>query len=122
MHRLITLDHLTIVDAASDFYGEENVPRKAITMGVGSIMKSNINVEGESVILIHEGELYSLSDVGLKCMSILGGIWTPLSYLRFIPKSFRDSVYNLIARNRYRWFGKSDVCMVPDSKIQSLFL
>ena len=89
---------------------------------LGSIMKSNINVEGESVILIHEGELYSLSDVGLKCMSILGGIWTPLSYLRFIPKSFRDSVYNLIARNRYRWFGKSDVCMVPDSKIQSLFL
>jgi glucosamine-6-phosphate deaminase len=38
--RLITLDHLTRMDAASDFFGEENVPRKAITMGVGSIMKA----------------------------------------------------------------------------------
>jgi len=38
--RLITLDSITRIDAASDFFGEENVPRKAITMGVGSIMKS----------------------------------------------------------------------------------
>jgi glucosamine-6-phosphate deaminase len=38
--RLITLDHLTRIDAASDFFGEENVPRKAITMGVGTIMKA----------------------------------------------------------------------------------
>ena len=38
--RLISLDHMTIIDAASDFFGEENVPRKAITMGVGSIMEA----------------------------------------------------------------------------------
>ena len=38
--RLVTLDHITILDASSDFYGEENVPRKAITMGVGTIMKA----------------------------------------------------------------------------------
>src|SRR5258708_27748319 len=38
--RLITLDQVTRIDAASDFFGEENVPRKAVTMGVGSIMKA----------------------------------------------------------------------------------
>ena len=38
--RIITLDHLTKVDAASDFFGEENVPRRAVTMGVGTIMKA----------------------------------------------------------------------------------
>jgi glucosamine-6-phosphate deaminase len=38
--RLITLDHITRIDAASDFFGEENVPRKAITMGVGTILKA----------------------------------------------------------------------------------
>ena len=48
--RLITLDHLTIIDAASDFYGEENVPRKAITMGVGSIL------DAKRVILMAWGE------------------------------------------------------------------
>jgi glucosamine-6-phosphate deaminase len=38
--RLVTLDHLTITDAASDFFGEEHVPRKAVTMGVGTIMQA----------------------------------------------------------------------------------
>lgn len=48
--RLISLDYLTILDAASDFFGEENVPRKAITMGVGTIM------EAKQVILMAWGE------------------------------------------------------------------
>ncbi len=52
--RLITLDHITISDAASDFFGEEHVPRKAITMGVGSIM------EAKKVILMAWGEGKSL--------------------------------------------------------------
>ncbi len=48
--RLVTLDHITIVDAASDFFGEENVPRKAITMGVGTIL------EARRIILMAWGE------------------------------------------------------------------
>lgn len=48
--RLITLDHLTITDAASDFYNEESVPRRAITMGVGSILKA------KRVVLLAWGE------------------------------------------------------------------
>ena len=48
--RLITLDHLTVVDAASDFFGEENVPQKAITMGVGTILASR------QIILMAWGE------------------------------------------------------------------
>ncbi|HMP15136.1 MAG TPA: glucosamine-6-phosphate deaminase, partial [Saprospiraceae bacterium] len=48
--RLITLDHITITDAASDFFGEENVPRKAITMGVGTILAA------ERIILMAWGE------------------------------------------------------------------
>jgi glucosamine-6-phosphate deaminase len=48
--RLITLDHITITDAASDFFGEENVPRKAITMGVGTILKA------KKVIMMAWGE------------------------------------------------------------------
>jgi len=50
MTRLITLDHITVADAAGDFYGEENVPSRAITMGIGSIMKS------KRVILLAWGE------------------------------------------------------------------
>lgn len=62
--RLITLDHLTITDAASDFYNEESVPRRAITMGVGSILKAKRVIllawgEGKALILkpTVEGEI-----------------------------------------------------------------
>ncbi len=62
--RLITLDHITIVDAASDFFGEENVPRKAITMGVGTIMNAKRIIlmawgEGKATIIKEavEGEI-----------------------------------------------------------------
>ncbi|OGX87274.1 glucosamine-6-phosphate deaminase [Hymenobacter lapidarius] len=48
--RLITLDHVTRTDAASDFYGEENVPRRALTMGVGTIL------EARKVVLLAWGE------------------------------------------------------------------
>ena len=48
--RLITLDHITVVDAASDFFGEENVPRKAITMGVGTIL------DAKKIIIMAWGE------------------------------------------------------------------
>ncbi len=48
--RLVTLDHMTVTDAASDFFGEENVPRKAITMGVGTIL------DAREIVLMAWGE------------------------------------------------------------------
>ena len=89
---------------------------------VGEILIENIDVDGDSVILVHKEKIYVLSDVGLKCMQILGGGWTVLYGLIIFPKSFRDFVYKWISKNRYKWFGKSDVCMVPDASIKSLFI
>jgi glucosamine-6-phosphate deaminase len=64
--RLITLDHITITDAASDFFGEENVPRKAITMGVGTIMTARriiLMAWGESkAAIIREAVEGAISD------------------------------------------------------------
>ena len=90
--------------------------------GSGEVLIENAKVEGDSVILVHEEEIYSLSDVGLKCMQILGGGWALLYGLVYLPKGLRDWVYRWIARNRYSWFGKSEACMVPDASVRSLFL
>ena len=89
---------------------------------VGDLLVKNIDVKGESVILVYKERIYTLSDVGLKCMQILGGGWTILYSLIYLPKSFRDFVYKWIAKNRYKWFGKSDVCMMPDPSIKALFI
>lgn len=53
-------------------------------------------------------------------LSLLGGGWKVLARLgRLIPRSLRDGAYDLIARNRYRWFGTSETCGVPSTKLQA---
>jgi len=88
----------------------------------GSVMRDAAKIEGESVILFHQEKIYVLSDVGLKCMELLGGGWSILSWLSILPSGFRNAVYHWIARNRYRLFGKRDTCMVPSAEIRALFL
>jgi predicted DCC family thiol-disulfide oxidoreductase YuxK len=77
---------------------------------------------GDSILLFHNGDLYTHSDAVLKICDLLGGGWKLLYLLRFIPRVLRDGAYSIIARNRYRWFGKQDACMVPDSALQNRFL
>lgn len=78
--------------------------------------------KSDSIILIHNNRLYTESSAALKIAGKLNGIWK-LGILFFIvPKFIRDAVYRLIARNRYRWFGKKDVCMTPTKELEKRFL
>ena len=52
----------------------------------------------------------------------LGGLWGLLSLMRYVPRSLRNPGYRVIARNRYRWFGKKDFCRVPTPDEQARFL
>ena len=52
----------------------------------------------------------------------IGGIYTFINILGFIPASITDFIYDFIAKNRYNWFGKKDSCMIPDEKIREKFL
>lgn len=88
----------------------------------GEILLNASGKEKETVVLAYKGSIYTYSDVGLNSMKILGGGWKVLFYLSILPKGFRDMVYHFIARNRYRWFGKKDECMVPTKEVRGLFL
>jgi predicted DCC family thiol-disulfide oxidoreductase YuxK len=72
--------------------------------------------------VIHGGIAYFKSDGALTMLSLLPG-WRWARALWLIPKPIRDTVYNLVARNRYRIFGKHDECFVPDAdfKIRILY-
>lgn len=78
--------------------------------------------ELSTVILYDRGKFYTHSDVALEVVRRLPGLWPLLYGLNVIPKSIRDSMYNWVARNRYRWFGKRSSCMVPTPQIRSRFL
>jgi predicted DCC family thiol-disulfide oxidoreductase YuxK len=77
----------------------------------------------DSVVLIEPGVAYYIkSDVALEIGKSLKGYRTLSKILGFIPSSIRNIVYDLIARNRYSWFGKKDECMVPTPEISAKFL
>lgn len=76
-----------------------------------------------SVVLIEPEVAYYLkSDAALEIGKELKGYRTLSKIFELIPKTLRNIVYDLIARNRYSWFGKKDECMIPTPEIKSKFL
>jgi predicted DCC family thiol-disulfide oxidoreductase YuxK len=75
-----------------------------------------------SFMLLEGTELYTRSTGALRMLKYLGGVWSLLYIFIIIPKFIRDGVYNLVARNRYKWFGKQNECMVPTPDLKARFL
>lgn len=78
--------------------------------------------EFNSFIFIENGEMYTKSTAALKVAKQLSGLWPMLYGFIIIPSFIRDAVYNFIAQNRYRWFGKREACMLPSPQQRQLFL
>lgn len=78
--------------------------------------------ELNTVVLYTKGSFYTHSDVALQVVRFLPGAWPLLYSLNILPKSLRDAIYNWVARNRYRWFGKRESCMVPTPDLKRRFL
>ena len=76
----------------------------------------------DSFLLIENGKVYKSSSAGLRLYSRLPWYWKWTQIFWIVPRFLRDAVYNFIARNRYRWFGKSESCMVPTADVRSRFL
>ncbi len=76
----------------------------------------------DSFIYIRNGVAYDRSDAALRAISDLGGIYLLARTLLIFPRGLRNAVYNLVARNRYRMFGKSESCMIPTPELRARFL
>lgn len=75
-----------------------------------------------SFILIENGTLYRKSSAALRVCRKLGGAWPLLYGFIIVPAFIRDAVYSLIAKNRYKWFGKTESCMIPAPGLKERFL
>ena len=78
--------------------------------------------EMNTVVLIKDGEVFTHSDVALTLMPALGWQWQWLRLGWLLPRSLRDGLYNWVAANRYRWFGKREACMIPTPDLKARFL
>jgi predicted DCC family thiol-disulfide oxidoreductase YuxK len=77
----------------------------------------------DSIILYEPTISYDIkSTAALKVMLHFGGIWQLTKLCFIFPEGFRNMVYDFIAKNRYKWFGKEDNCMVPTPELKTKFL
>jgi predicted DCC family thiol-disulfide oxidoreductase YuxK len=70
----------------------------------------------ETVLLIERGRAYGKLDMVARVAARLGGIYRGLQLFAILPRSAQDWCYDRVANNRYRLFGRTDVCMMPDSE------
>lgn len=79
--------------------------------------------ELDSIILIDPGvAYYRKSTAALEISRELSGGYSLLKNFLFIPENLRDGVYNFVANNRYKWYGKKESCMIPTPELKSKFL
>ncbi len=77
----------------------------------------------DSIILYEPGiAYYHKSEAAFKIASQLGGFYGFLAGFNFFPKRINDSIYDYIAKNRYKWYGKKEQCMIPTPELKAKFL
>lgn len=76
----------------------------------------------DSVIMIYEGQAFVKSDAVFRVLQLLGGFYRLFLVFKILPRGLRDLIYDWIAANRYVWFGKRDVCMIPTPDLDDRFL
>ncbi len=75
-----------------------------------------------SFLLLDGDRAWTDTDAIRRVVTGLGGVWRFAQVLAWIPKPLRDRIYRLVARNRYRWFGRNAACFVPSPEQRARFL
>ena len=107
-------------------HDRDGIFRFAFAQGpVGSALKTQYGLtpgDLENVALIADAQCYTKSTAALKVLDRLPGPWRVMRAFWLVPRPIRDFLYSIVARNRYRWFGKRDACMVPSAEQRCRFL
>lgn len=91
-------------------------------IGKEFIKRFNVPEDMDSIVLIEDNKCYFKSSAALRICGNLNGIWKIFHLLIILPRPLRDLFYGIIAKNRYKWFGKKDVCILPNPEIRNRFL
>lgn len=87
------------------------------------LSKAGLSTSVLNTLILIKGDIYFCkSDAALEIARQLSGLWPVLYVLRGIPRFIRNPIYDWISRNRYRWFGKHQVCWLPSDEWKSRFL
>jgi len=91
--------------------------------GQALLKRANLSAKDLSTVVLIDGEkAYTQADVSLVIADKLGGAWRLFGFFRIFPKGLRNIVYDWVAKNRYKWFGQQESCMIPTPELRSRFL
>ncbi|WP_339606390.1 thiol-disulfide oxidoreductase DCC family protein [uncultured Roseivirga sp.] len=78
--------------------------------------------EFDSLVLLSNGKVYRKSSAALRIAKKLSGLWPLLYVFIIIPPFIRHGIYDIIGKNRYKWFGKQDSCRMPTPELKQRFI
>ena len=76
----------------------------------------------DSLILVEDNQIYYKSTAALRIAKELNGLWKYCYIFRFVPRPVRDAIYDVVAKNRLKWFGTKESCMLPSPEVRSRFI
>ncbi len=92
-------------------------------IGQQLLLRHGLACEHFDTVVLAVGErIFVRSDAPLEILRRLGGFWRLLYFFKIVPRPLRDALYNFVARNRYRWFGRREECMLPRPEWTGRFL
>ena len=97
----------------------------ALQSEIGKTLLSKYKIDTskvDSIILLDGDDCYVKSSAALRIAKHMSGGYPLLYGFLILPRFIRDAVYDFIARNRYKWFGKKDSCMIPTPELKEKFL
>jgi len=87
-----------------------------------ALQDEGLDITSGTIVFYDDQKVYTKSAAILKIFRRLGGIYRLAMIFYILPPVLRDAIYDWIARNRYRWFGKYESCPVPDPRNRQLFI
>lgn len=98
----------------------------ALQSGLGQEITKYLGIDTsktDSILLYEPGVAYYYkAEAAIKIAQGLGGIYSLMGVFTILPKSFSNSVYDYVAKNRYKWYGKKNECMIPTAEMKAKFL
>lgn len=91
-------------------------------VGLKMLRQHHIPHDTDSFVYIENNKFHTQSTATLKVSKHLTGLWKFLYPLIIVPRSLRDVFYNIVSKNRYKWFGKKEHCTIPTPAIRKRFL
>jgi predicted DCC family thiol-disulfide oxidoreductase YuxK len=101
------------------------LPFAALQSDTGKKILSDHGIEmadPDTFILVENGKTYDRTTAALRIVKHLNGLWPAMYAFIIVPPFLRDIVYRIIAKNRYKWWGERESCMIPTPEVRKKFL